>query len=65
MNKATMMLVAAISIAAATSRYIGHMFDYEGGRSNTPSFPHNRRRRDRSHAPNDGRWHMKFHRSRV
>ena len=32
----------------------------------TPRIPHHGGRgRTRAHAPNDGRWHMKFHRSRV
>lgn len=32
----------------------------------TPKIPHHRRHSGlRIHAPNDGRWHMKFHRSRV
>ncbi|KKK60234.1 hypothetical protein LCGC14_3026420 [marine sediment metagenome] len=30
----------------------------------TPNIPHNSYRRPRAHAPNDGRWHMKYHRSR-
>ena len=33
--------------------------------SRTPSLPNRgRHRRAKVHAPNDGRWHMKFHRSR-
>ena len=37
-----------------------------GHPSRTPNMPHTGRHyRARAHAPNDGRWHMKFHRSRV
>jgi hypothetical protein len=33
--------------------------------SGTPSIPHSKNhKRMRAHAPNDGRWHMKYHRSR-
>lgn len=34
--------------------------------SRTPQIAHYKRpHRYRPHAPNDGRWHMKFHRSRA
>lgn len=44
-----------------------HLMDLTGARySSTPGIPHSKgRNRIRTHAPNDGHWHMKFHRGRV
>ena len=49
---------------------LGKMVDVFGwipksSRSRTPKIGRNGGRRQRVHAPNDGRWHMKYHRSRV
>ncbi len=55
-------MLAIMSFLAALYKDIMGMGDIAryGG---TPSIPHSKRHhRHRAHAPNDGRWHMKFHR---
>lgn len=63
MKNIWMMLPA---ILAAMGKSL-HLINLDSSRySRTPNIPHtSHRKRVRAHAPNDGRWHMKFHRSRV
>ena len=53
-----------LAVMAATQKAL-HMVDLAESRySSTPSMPHiGHHGRVRLHAPNDGHWHMKFHRS--
>lgn len=62
MNKTTMLLLHLL--AAVTLG--GLDFTDDSGRysSGPKGIPHKRSQRYRPHAPNDGHWHMKFHRSR-
>ena len=67
MNKSTMLLLGVISVL---STKFGGAFDALRGARNRYSagpqgIPHgNHRHQPKPHAPNDGHWHMKFHRSR-
>lgn len=68
MNKGLFIaLVALATIASRAGNLVGLGGDEGGYRPHGPQgIPHKgRRRQPRPHAPNDGRWHMKFHRSRV
>ena len=67
MNKGTMMALHLISIIALMAKGGLEFFrGAEKGYGSGPSgIPHKgRTRQHRSHAPNDGHWHMKFHRGR-
>ncbi len=63
MNK---MLLILPTLLAAVGKSL-HLIDIAASRySSTPNMPHSKgRSRTRLHAPNDGHWHMKFHRGRV
>lgn len=65
MNHRNMFLLIAIAFASVASN-VGRLLGIEGGRTNTPNMPHHNRHghRTRARVPNDGHWHMKFHRSR-
>lgn len=57
MNK-TLMVMLAVSQASASLLNHGHL-------SGTPGIPNRGgHRQQHPHAPNDGRWHMKYHRNR-
>lgn len=58
--------VGLIEALLAKSRDLFRMADLrERPRGGTPGIPHSRPHpRARAHAPNDGHWHMRFHRSR-
>lgn len=63
-TKLFLSLQAAVAMALAkTKNMIGLKPPIATG---TPSYPSPiRHSRTRAHAPNDGHWHMKFHRSRA
>ena len=67
MNKGTMLLLGLITTLALT---VTGGLDFIGGgkehySSGPAGIPHHRSsRQHRPHAPNDGHWHMKFHRGR-
>ena len=66
MNKSTMTIISLLSILAMPLRGTlkllkGDVNQYSSG---PKGIPHSLSRRHRPHAPNDGHWHMKFHRSR-
>ncbi len=66
MNRGLIVTLAIIS--TLTSSISGFVHDVLGGasiRSSTPSSPNKGgHHRYRPHAPNDGKWHMKYHRGR-
>lgn len=63
MNKVTLFLVAVVAMTMNTIG-LGHI--PKNNRSRTPNIQgSHRRRQHRPNAPNDGHWHMKFHRGRA
>lgn len=67
MNKGTMLILGIMTALAWMSK--GALGFVGGGKehysSGPPGIPHKgRSRQHKPHAPNDGHWHMKFHRSR-
>ena len=67
MNRGLMLTLGLITILASTVQhglaFIGGGKDSYYG-SGSRGIPHSRSYRHRPHAPNDGHWHMKFHRGR-
>ena len=62
MNKGTMIMIKALSILSLGAL---DFLDPKGIYGSGPKgIPHKSSHRYRPHAPNDGHWHMKFHRSR-
>ena len=59
-------LLMAVALLSTTVNYItSYKFGASGYSPKTPSIPHTSHRKPtRTHAPNDGHWHMKFHRNR-
>lgn len=55
-----------VSFAEAIKNFFGSLPIIAMPPSGTPRLPHGGKRspRYRAHAPDDGRWHMKYHRSR-
>ncbi len=64
MDKGLLLNLAIIAASRATDKFFRPLGDMPA-RSRTPHVPH-RARQPRAHAssPNDGHWHMKYHRSR-
>ena len=66
MNKGTLFMLGLVTALA----WVGNgVLDFVGGgkkhySSGPPGIPHSRSYRHRPHVPNDGHWHMKFHRNR-
>lgn len=70
MNKRTfdmvhIVLAVTLLCSSRIGGFVGGMFNSGQISTNTPSMPHRHRARTRSHPPSDGRWHMKYHRSRA
>ena len=67
MNKGTMLLLGLITTLALTVKGGLGFFDGKEHYGSGPSgIPHKgKTRQRRPHAPNDGHWHMKFHRGRL
>ena len=65
MNKGLVTILGvALALASQVNPFVGWGGRYSGGR--TPGMPHGKHsRQSRPHAPNDGHWHMRFHRGRV
>ena len=62
--KDKLFILALLEAAKAKAAGLAHLT--APPRSRTPNIPHHgRHSRTRAKAPNDGRWHMKFHRGRV
>ena len=67
MDKRAIILIQGVLVALSAE--VSDWFDLKGLRSASSSgrrgLPHNSRHgKQRLHAPNDGHWHMKYHRSR-
>lgn len=64
MNKMVLILPALLAAMGKSLHLVSLGPPSHAGR--TPHIPHNTNHhmRTRPHAPNDGRWHMKFHRAR-
>lgn len=70
-NKGLFFMLNVVSVLAVTGRFLRDLPSavFADGGKYAPATPHIPGRgghhRHRPHAPSDGRWHMKFHRSRV
>ena len=61
MNK---LLLSLVSIAAFVQKSLRFSTLTAPPSSRTPNIPHHGHSKFRPHAPNDGHWHMKYHRGR-
>ncbi len=65
MNKGTLLIVQLIAITAALGHSVGGLFHSSSKYQSSHNLPSGQgRHKFRPHAPNDGRWHMKYHRGR-
>ncbi len=65
MQTKSKLLGMLMGVAAVTAKAFRFDFLSAPPSQRTPSIPsRGRSNRMRSHAPNDGHWHMKYHRSR-
>lgn len=66
MNQTRALLVALAAMAVVMAKKsLGFSQFNAPPSSGTPNIPHHNRPHSRPHAPNDGHWHMKFHRGRY
>lgn len=65
MNITKLLIISLASMASGFGHFLGLGHGVSrGGTPNIPNIHHGQHYRFRPHAPGDGRWHMKYHRSR-